>query len=346
MNWGKTESVDMQHEKIQGKIPPVQPSTDEARSAVWSGILRVAKYLGKREPLPIKHPPVIQFTAGSAEIPVYFIGAGLPEFRMAQLMSSEHPVFGVEVPWPLAWRDAAANNNNAALPNMEQLVAPYVAALSSHSRSSSCVLAGHSFCGLMAFEAAHQLREQGVGVDMVILLDTVATNNTPHQVAWRTLQKSWNRAPTNRISQPIVSRLLGSWSVIQWMLVKEMRWLGRYFLQTVWQDPGVLTTRIDDLGVPLYWASVERVYANALRCYRLRGLDCRGVLFRASPEDERHARALDGTLGWGNLFGRGLEIIQVTGDHKTMWEQEPHVSTLAREMSKMLDHWAELKGNP
>ena len=84
---------------------------------------------------------------GKAEPPVYFIYAGPAEFRLAELMGESHQILGIEVPWPLAWRDAVANNQISSFPSMEQLVAPYVAALSSHRRLSSCVLAGHSFAG-------------------------------------------------------------------------------------------------------------------------------------------------------------------------------------------------------
>ena len=62
--------------------------------------------------------------------------------------------------------------------------------------------------------------------------------------------------------------------------------------------------------------SIERVYARAIRSYRLRPLDCRGVLFRANLERESLARAMDGSLGWDELFAKGLEIKQVSGDHR------------------------------
>ena len=74
---------------------------------------------------------------------MYFISAGLSEFRLSQqLMNLGYSIFGVEIPWPSAWRNAAAKNDTDALPAMEQLAAPYVAALSMHTRSSRCVLAG------------------------------------------------------------------------------------------------------------------------------------------------------------------------------------------------------------
>jgi thioesterase domain-containing protein len=115
--------------------------------------------------------------------------------------------------------------------------------------------------------------------------------------------------------------------------------LWRRFKRAVLRDLGPLTARCDDLGAPLHWALVERVYSNAVKKYHLHCLDCRGVLFRADAKEERPARALDGSLGWDNLFGRGLEIIQMTGDHLTM-TQRPHSLALAHEMSKVLNRIA------
>ena len=90
---------------------------------------------------------VVQLQVGSGKLPVYFINAGPIEIRLAQTMGVGHSIFAIEMPWPLSWHDAAANNKTAVLPTMEQMVAPFVAALSAHVRSSPCVLAGYSFGG-------------------------------------------------------------------------------------------------------------------------------------------------------------------------------------------------------
>jgi thioesterase domain-containing protein len=317
--------------KVRAMKPP-RKSTDEARELLWTRILGTAKQLGRREWRSTKPlPQVFQLREGAAEAPVYFIASQQFEFHLAQLMCSERSIFGVEMPWPSAWRQAAAKNDIEALPTMDQLVAPYTAALSMHARSSSCVLAGHSFSGLMAFEAAHQLNELGIKVETVILLDAPAKYPAPHQLAWQQLQKDWGKTPlTDRTTRSIVSRLGCSWSIMWWLLKKEMGQLMRGFLR----HRGKLTTRLDDLGAPWHLGMLERLYSNAVRTYRLRCLDCGGVLFRA--DDEGPVRTLDGSLGWGNLFRRGLEIIQVTGNHLTMMQQNPHDQTLAQAMDQLL----------
>src|ERR1700683_1340706 len=190
-------------------------STDEAATTIWTGILGVARHLGQREPMPVERG-IVQLKEGTAETPVYFVGVGLGEFRLAQLICSRRSIFGVEVPWPSAWRIAAMKKDTFALPTMEHLVAPYLAALSVHTRSSPCVLAGHSFGGLIAFEAAHQLNKKGGKVEMVILLDTPAKDPTPREGVWQKLENRWKQRSTDRAPQTIASRLGDSWSILRW----------------------------------------------------------------------------------------------------------------------------------
>jgi thioesterase domain-containing protein len=69
----------------------------------------------------------------------------------------------------------------------------------------------------------------------------------------------------------------------------------------------------------------------------VRRLVCRGVLFRADRTEYCPTAHADDSLGCADLFGKGLDIIQVTGDHFTMMREHPHDQNLAREMSAALD---------
>ena len=90
----------------------------------------------------------------------------------------------------------------------------------------------------------------------------------------------------------------------------------RSLVDSIAPDLRYPTTKLDDDGVPWQFAFLERVYAEAIRSYRLRPLDCRGVLFRANSERESLARTVDRSLGWNELFAKGLEIKQMSGDHR------------------------------
>jgi thioesterase domain-containing protein len=317
-------------------------STAEARAVVWNGILGTAKHLGKRAPLPLRQrPTVVQLRQGTSETPVYFIGAGLYELHTAQMMPPQHSIFAAEIAWPAAWHDAAARNDTDATPVLEDMVVPYVTALREHAGSTPCVLVGYSFHASMAFEIAHQLLEKGGQVDLVMVLDAPAEYPLPHKIAWRNLLDTWmpgaRERATTQNSRSIASRFMLSLSIVRWALTVGMRFIKRRFVETIWREPGELTTKLDTLGRPMYWPLIERLYDNSLRSYRLRRLDCRGALFRADRTEDCPTANVDYSLGWAGLFGKGLDIIQVTGDHYTMMREHPHDRNLAREMSAALD---------
>jgi thioesterase domain-containing protein len=312
-------------------------STAEARAVVWNGILGAAKHLGKRAPLPLRQrPTVVQLRQGTSETPVYFIGTGLYELHTAQMMPPQHSIFAAEIAWPAAWHDAAARNDTDATPVLEDMVVPYVTALREHAGSTPCVLVGYSFHASMAFEIAHQLLEKGSQVDLVMVLDAPAEYPLPHKIAWKNLRNTWMPGASERAAS-VASRLAISLSIVRWTLAVAGRFFKRRFVESIWREPGELTTKLDTLGRPMHWPLIERLYDNSLRSYRLRRLDCRGALFRADRSEDCPTANVDCSLGWADLFGKGLDIIQVTGDHYTMMREHPHDQNLAREMSDVLE---------
>jgi thioesterase domain-containing protein len=321
----------------ESSMTPSRPSSDAARAAVWTGILGAAKHIGARAPVPMRQrPAVVQLRQGSSDTPLYFIGTGLSELHVAQLMPTEHSVYAVEIAWPAAWHDAAARNDTDATPVLEDRAAQYVAALRPHVGTAPCALAGHSFYANMAFEIAHQLNAIGSKVELVILLDAPAEYPAFYEIPWRNLRGVWmmpafEEVTDRRASRSTASRLSISRSIAGWVLWRIARFWKHRFVEL--RDPGELTTKLDTLGRPIHRRLIERLYANSLRSYRLQRLDCRGVLFRADRAEDCPALNADHSLGWRDMFGKGLEIIQVTGDHTTMLREHPHDENLARLLS-------------
>jgi len=225
--------------------------------------------------------------------------------------------------------------HTSAFPSMEQLVAPYVAALSSHIRFSSCVLAGYSFAGLMAFEAAHQFQRQGGSVDMVILFDTLTKYPTALEVAWHKWRQDWKQAPKGAVDRSTFTIdwiLRNSWREARRMLRKA-----RMSFRSLLPKPSgfALTTTLDEQGLtPL---PIDRLYKKIVKSYRPHRLDSRGILFRAESRSKSYSRAFDDSLAWKNLFAGGLEIIPVAGDHESMFRH--HHRALAQKMNEVLKRY-------
>ena len=299
---------------------------------------QIAELIDRRLQKGTQLSGIVSLQKGQTGLPVYFIYAGPSEFRIARHMGDSHAVFGIAARWPLAWRNAVSDNRTSDFPSMEQMVAPYVASLSAHVGSSACVLAGFSYAGRIAFEAAHQLQRLGGKVELVILIDSQIRPPNPYQLAWQIWRQDWTQPSsglaTTRIFQSLGSRVRNSWHTTRWLFEKVKNRLWSYFDRTN-AELDILTGIQDEQGMPLPWGLLDRLYNEIDKDYTLRSLDSRGALFRTSELDGKLAAyALDEALGWENLFTQGLEIIPIAGDHSSIWGET--MPTIARQMDRVI----------
>lgn len=278
---------------------------------------------------------VIQLQQGSSQSnpPVFFIDPGPDENRLAGLLNSGHPIFGIRAPWPAAWWHALANNQPSRFPRLDELAALYAEALSSHACSSPCVLAGYSFAGLLAFEVAHQIQNRGGAVKMVLLLDTWAKRPNAYEAACCYWGREWMGRSVGLLrceaSRPMGLRILRSWLVAQWLLGKGVN--------RALREVAKISAKVGARHLP---SPVMRdiLYGKMANSYRPQALNSRGVLFRSESADgsdqEYYRCAVSPSLGWDNLFTDGLEIVSVPGDHSSMLRQ--HDTSLAQRMTEVL----------
>lgn len=301
-------------------------------------MLAVAKHLREEQPLPLSQSsPIIQMREGSGGVPVYWIEPDLDEFKIGQSVTANNPIYAMEIRRPSAWYDLAAKNETEGLPTVEEIVAPYVAAIKAHTHSSRCVLCGHSFGGVIAFEAARQLALLNIQVEIILLLDAAAVYPSSHAAAWQRVKEIWLPATNKSPAMSAAERIAESLWITRWLF--GFKWRGLLRLINALARPGDrLTTRLDEVGKPVIWSQIQYVYDTAMISYRVTQLDCRGVLFRAvsrENEDDTGSRSLEAHLGWDGVFRKGLEIVPVPGGHVSMLHQ-PHGEVLAREISQIL----------
>jgi thioesterase domain-containing protein len=313
--------------------------TGDARAALWRRMLAVAKHLREQQPLSVSQSsPIVQMRRGVSGLPVYWIEPDLDEFKIGQSITANNPIYAVEVRRPSVWYDLAARNETEGLPTVEQIVAPYVAAIKAHMESSRCVLCGHSFGGVIAFEAARQLALLDIRVETILLLDAAAAYPSSHAAAWQKLKEIWFPAASAPAAKSTAGRLSESLRIMRWLFRFKWRGLARLITSALTRGPGRLTTRLDDRGKPVAWSRIKYVYDAAMVSHCMSQLDCGAVLFRAQSQDDDDdtgSRSLGTHLGWDGLFRKGLEIVSVPGGHVSMLWQ-PHADVLAREISRVL----------
>jgi len=121
-----------------------------AKQAAWSPIVAVHSE-GSRTPLVCFHP----------------VGGNVLCYQpLAEALGADWPVYMVQA--------AGLDNEQPLLPTVEEMVATYLAALPDKLARGPLVLAGWSFGGLLAYEAARRFEAAGVRVEGVLLFDAVA----------------------------------------------------------------------------------------------------------------------------------------------------------------------------
>jgi thioesterase domain-containing protein len=285
-------------------------------------------------------PQVISFQTGHTGPPVYFIGAGAAEYRIAQTIGEDRAIFAIDVPIAADWLYAITTTDRP-LPTMEQLAALYGYAVRAHAGSSPCVVVGYSFSGKIAFEAARVLQRAGGNLAVVLLIDTFAWGGAPslRNYAWQNLLRIWRDAPggtakhTSYIGR-LSTSLVNSWRLMWWVIAQIP---GRMKQRAAGlQEPAPLS--VDTKGVPVEWAVMERLYRVLQKSFHPRALDASGLLFRAGP-GENTLRGHDFTNGWRNLFARGLTVVHTKGDHVSIVHDERDLAALAQGINAALDQY-------
>ncbi len=276
-------------------------------------------------------PAFVVLREGCGDPALVMVGAGSWDVRLAQLLQPDQIVLGLEFPWPAVWHRAAALNQKSALPRLEEMSAGFVAALRPHLSGQPLVLGGFSFNGVLAFEVAHQIRRLGARVEGVILIDSRLVVPSRRFLAWSRWRSDWTRSSpqADRISRR--GRLRSTWHFVRALLAEEKR----RFRILLADEPVHASEYLDDAGSPFSWASLNRLFAAAHRRYRPRPLESRGWLFRAKDADDQHLHAADDTLGWRDLFTRGLEVIPLPGGHRLI-EDDTGKLALSRGVNAVL----------
>jgi thioesterase domain-containing protein len=286
---------------------------------------------------------VFRMADGESGPPVYVVYAGLHQFQIARFLGGKRPIFGIDVPMRSAWCAAAAENRRSALPTVEQFVEPYLDALRAHAGSSSCILLGHCFAGLVAFELARRFQEVGGAVEKVILLDSAYAVVGPFPVARQQWRRYWQDAAkafaAGRASNAILPLLKDSWLTLRWLL-RQIAGRGWDGLKERFASPQRLMTGMrDEGGKFIEFPTLVRMYENIYKTYVPRRLETAGILVKAEPATggEKPYRDFDSALGWGHMFAEGLDIIQVKGNHISMIEVDHNMAGLAKAVNAVLE---------
>jgi thioesterase domain-containing protein len=265
---------------------------------------------GTKPPLVCVHP-----IGGSAQ--VYLPLAGHLGFGQ--------PLYGLQAP-------DLEEQEGAAHPTIEEMAAAYLEELRSLWPRGPYLLAGASFGGMVAFEMAQILAQQGEEVPLLVLFDTPAPLSGP-------METGEPAGPEPGVLAVMLARELGRQRGLSLALTPgELRGLPPdeqlQRVVTAVQEAGIAGPEV---GVPLLRRVLQGHTARRMAAERYQGRPYPGriTLFRPREHDpeyltllgeERLRRLEDPSFGWG-AFG-AVEVHRVSGYHETMIA-EPNVAETA-----------------
>jgi aspartate racemase len=265
---------------------------------------------------------LVAIQAHGAKPPLFCVHGGGGEVTrflpLARQLGLDQPLYGLRSP---------ELDGNPTLVSVEFLAQKYLQELRNLKPEGPYYIAGASFGGLVAFEMARQLEEQGAEVALLTLFDT--------------------GNPAFQRSLPFLTSLkFGLWHFgakckDHWERFARAK--PRQRPQVLLQTLGAVKARVDFLFWGLscqYFNWRERPLPVRLRD-NLKLFTAVGLRFRPKPyagritlfkaAEEGAEFGPDPDLGWGSIAHGGVEVYEVPGDHMTILD-EPRVAKLAEQL--------------
>ena len=266
----------------------------------------LAAYL--RQTTAGRWPALVTLQAG-AHLPPLFIAHGiggslLSFIELAAQLGPEQPVYGLQLPVSI---DEQAD--------LRTVAANYLGQVRTIQPTGPYHFAGHSSGGLVVFEMACQLSEQGESVGLLALLDCDPnTGKSAHHPFrdWNSLKASFSRARESfRVREVGVREVVASRIDYQRIKIKTWR-----------------ADRSRRAGRALGQVEAEGHLALTLRDYELRPYPGNITLFIA--QDEPGPKGEPASAWKGTALG-GCETRMIPGTHRTILSR-PQVISLAHEI--------------
>ncbi len=224
----------------------------------------------------------------------------------------------------------------AVLPRtLEEIAAGYLQLIRRVQPQGPYALLGWCVAGTLAFEVARQLVAAGEKVSKLVLFDTLVPGYlqrlpwmrarlADYSYRWKLILADWKRTP---IGPRRLQQFLGNRLTVQ-MLTRQLQRLG---VLGATAEPAIRRPQQDP---ELYDQWLLQFLQEAADAYEPRPYSGRLTLFRSS--EEPMGRFLDLGMGWGEFAEGGVEVVVVTGDHFSVF-QEPGISRIAGHIESGMD---------
>ncbi len=256
--------------------------------------------------------------------PLYIVhGSGLTVLvfhSLAKGLDTNQPVYGLQA--------RGLNGVDEPFDTMEDIAACYISEILEQNPDGPYNLAGYSFGGIVAFEMAKQLEVMGKQVNMLAIFDTYA-DNSAHFDDWLLKMSKKFRRQFPKFKFILQSFLKNPGKTIAYQLG-----LVNYKVNRLLAPTGLVEKQLDEDEHLEHSDKINQKHDIAFEKYKMSPYNGTIDLFRVKSR----MYYLDDPiyLGWKPFALQGLNIHEISGDHKTFL-LSPNVQELARLLRGILN---------
>jgi thioesterase domain-containing protein len=212
---------------------------------------------------------------------------------------------------------------------VEEMAEHYIKEIRAFQPSGPYYLGGACTGGIVAYEVARQITEQGESIGLLAMFDTFA-HSYVRSMSKEALREFKKKSRRDRVAYHTRNLLLRGGRVTY--VRRKFKTIRKRLTNRLWH---VLYREYSRLKVPLPAAlqRVEQYHVLAIKAYNPRPYPGRVTLF--PPKTHSIGEFEDREQGWGSLALGGVEVHEVEGDHLTMLA-EPLVKVVGAQLAECL----------
>lgn len=285
-----------------------------------STIEKFAKLLNSENEIESNY--LVPLKPNGNKTPLFIVhGSGLNILNFAHVINhfdEDQPVYGFQGIGP--------NGYDNWFESIETMAAKYIESIIKINPNGPYAVAGFSFGGIVAFEIAKQLKDQGKTVNTIALLDSYVDSSYYHPSLSQKKRARYFDRTHRRIDFFI--QMLTSFKSLKTRLDSKKVYLQKKYL-------GLKEDMTPEEAIALeHFIEADGMVSKIIDKYQLIPQDVEVDLFRAE-NDESYKLDPD-HLGWKKAALKGVNIHNISGDHLSIVEP-PNDKILARELQKLLD---------
>jgi len=276
----------------------------------YSSVKQLASAIEKIRPTPVAPSLVCIQPLGNLP-PFFCVHGDDANFFLPRTMGTNIPFYG--------FFHQGHNGEKISHTSITAIARKYLAEITQEKPSGPYIIGGYSIGGVIAYEMACQLINQGQQVALLFLIDTVCPGYNGKIRLGRTVFNNTGNNLPDRDSTPVKP-------TARMKQVIQERWFKLAYY------PSLFLTMLN-IKVPLSLRNsyIMGVYRKARKQYRpSTTIPCNAILFRSTIHNYE-----DYYLGWKPYFNEDPLVYEIDSEHITIIK-EPYVRILAETIAKII----------